>query len=63
MAARRSFGIPALLGIATVTSFIVLRTIGTTLASEGVISAALASGSLLLLFASTGVLHLWISER
>ncbi len=60
---RRSFGIPALVGIAIVASFFTLRSIGTTLASEGVISAATASGSLLLLFGAAGAFHLRFIER
>ena len=63
VATRRSFGIPALLGIAIVSSFFALRSIGATLAGEGVISAAMASGSLLLLFTFAGALHLRFIER
>ncbi|MCP5043950.1 MAG: YjgP/YjgQ family permease [bacterium] len=61
--ARRGFGIPALLGIATVASYFALRSVTTTLASEGVISAATASGSLVLSFAIAGAFHLRFIDR
>lgn len=61
--AGRGFGIPALLGVATVASFFALRSIATTLASEGVVSAATASGALVLLFAIAGAVHLRFIDR
>ena len=63
VARRRSFGIPALLGIAIVAAFFALRSVGTTLAGEGVISAATATGSLLLLFTLAGTIHMRFIER
>jgi LPS export ABC transporter permease LptG len=60
---RRSFGIPALIGIGTVASFVALRSIGTTLSNEGVVSAAAASGLLLLLFGAAGALGLRFIAR
>ncbi len=60
---RRSFGKSALLGIATVASFFALRSISTALSSEGVVSAATASVTLVLLFTVAGALHLRFIER
>jgi lipopolysaccharide export LptBFGC system permease protein LptF len=60
---RRSFGIPALLGIVIVSAFFALRSVGMTLAGEGVISASVASGSLIALFTVAGALHLRFIER
>ncbi len=60
---RGSFGIPALFGIGIVSSFFALRSIGTTLSSEGVVSAAAASGFLLTLFVVAGALHLRFIAR
>jgi lipopolysaccharide export LptBFGC system permease protein LptF len=60
---RRGFGIPALLGIATVSTFFALRSVGITLASEGVISAQIAMGALVGLFAIAGAIHLRFIER
>ncbi|MBW2293634.1 MAG: LptF/LptG family permease [Deltaproteobacteria bacterium] len=60
---RRSFGIPALVGIGIVSSFFALRSIGTTLSNEGVVSAAAAFGFLLLLFAAVGALQLRFIAR
>jgi lipopolysaccharide export LptBFGC system permease protein LptF len=63
VATRRSFGMPALLEIAIVAAFFALQSVGATLAGEGVISAATASGSLLLAFTLAAVLHLRFIER
>ena len=60
---RRSFGLPALLGIGLVSGFFALRSVGMTLASEGVVSAALASGTLIAIFAVAGAIHLRFVER
>ena len=60
---RRGFGIPALLGIATVSCFFALRSIGITLAGEGVVSASIAMGALVGLFAIAGTIHLRFIER
>jgi len=60
---RRSFGLPALLGIGLVSGFFALRSVGMTLASEGVVSAALASGTLIAIFAVAGAIHLRFIER
>jgi lipopolysaccharide export system permease protein len=60
---RHSFGIPALLGIVIVSAFFALRSVGMTLAGEGVISASVASGSLIALFTVAGALHLRFIER
>ena len=59
----RGFGKSALLGIATVSGYFALRSVTTTLASEGVVSAATASTSLVLLFAVAGAIHLRFIER
>ncbi len=59
----RGFGLPALLGIATVSGYFALRSISTTLASEGVVSAATASTTLVIAFALAGALHLRFIER
>ena len=60
---RRVFGIPAILGIATVSIFFALRSVGITLASEGVISAQIAMGALVGLFTISGAIHLRFIER
>lgn len=60
---RRRFGIPALLGIATVSCWFALRSITNTLASEGVVSAATASCMLVLVFVAAGAIHLRFIER
>ncbi|MCS5618943.1 MAG: LptF/LptG family permease [Myxococcota bacterium] len=60
---RRGFGIPALLGIAPVSTFFALRSVGITLASEGVISPQIAIGALVGLFAISGAIHLRFIER
>lgn len=60
---RRSFGIPALLGIATVSCFFALRSIGISLASEGVVQATTAMGALVATFAIAGAIHLRFVER
>jgi lipopolysaccharide export LptBFGC system permease protein LptF len=54
---RRSFGIPALVGIAMIAAFFALRSIGATLSSEGVVSVATASGGLVFLFAVIGAIQ------
>ncbi len=54
---RQSFGIPALIGLATIAAFFALRSIGMTLSGEGVVSAAAASGMLLTTFAAAGALQ------
>ena len=53
----------ALLGIGLVSGFFALRSVGMTLASEGVVSAALASGTLIAIFAVAGAIHLRFVER
>lgn len=60
---QRGFGLPALLGIGTVSCYFALRSVSTTLASEGVISAATASTALVLVFAIAGAIQLRFIER
>jgi lipopolysaccharide export system permease protein len=55
---RNSFGIPALWGIATVAIFFTLRSVSLTLASEGILSAAVSIWSLMAFFALVGCARL-----
>jgi len=59
----RGFGLPALFGIATVSAYFALRSVSLTLASEGVVSAAVASTTLVAFFALAGAIHLRFIER
>jgi lipopolysaccharide export system permease protein len=55
---RRSLGQPALLGIASVSGYFLVRSVANTLASEGVLPAAAAPWCVLLAFTGFGLLQL-----
>ncbi len=55
---RRSFGVPALSGVVTIAVFYTVRSVSVTLASEGVISAAVAIWFLVGAVAAAGCLRL-----
>ncbi len=55
---RRSFGVPVFLGIITVAAYFTLRSVSSTLASEGILPALIATGCLHLLFACLGIFGL-----
>ena len=61
--AHGGFGLPVLFGIATLACWFALRSVTTTLASEGVISAATASNVLVLSLLLAGSLHLRFIDR
>ncbi|MFT5442875.1 MAG: lipopolysaccharide export system permease protein [Myxococcota bacterium] len=60
---RRSFGLPALIGIGVVSVFIAVRSVGMTLSNEGVVAAHVASAALVFVFAVTGVVQMRFIER
>jgi LPS export ABC transporter permease LptG len=56
---RRGFGAPVLLGIVIVASYFTLRSVTSTLASEGVVPALVATAGLHLLYVGAGVAGLY----
>jgi len=52
---RRSFGVPGVWGIAIVATYFAMRNVNIALASEGVVSAAVGTGTLLAVFATVGL--------